>query len=163
MKKIITFIEKTPFTKFICSILIIGMAVIMTMNAVLRHFFHFSFNWGDEILRYMSIYMAFAGIVAGFRYGKHISITVVTEHLIPEKLRPAFRILSDVCSIIFMGLLVYFGIILVQRIGASGQLSTAMRIPMAAIYAAVPVCGVLSIVQIFIQMFVDKSYLQPRE
>lgn len=163
MKKIITFIEKTPFTKFICSILIIGMAVIMTMNAVLRHFFHFSFNWGDEILRYMSIYMAFTGIVAGFRYGKHISITVVTEHLIPEKLRPAFRILSDVCSIIFMGLLVYFGIILVQRIGASGQLSTAMRIPMAAIYAAVPVCGVLSIVQIFIQMFVDKSYLQPRE
>ena len=163
MKKIITFIEKTPFTKFICSILIIGMAVVMTMNAVLRHFFHFSFNWGDEILRYMSIYMAFAGIVAGFRYGKHISITVVTEHLIPEKLRPAFRILSDVCSIIFMGLLVYFGIILVQRIGASGQLSTAMRIPMAAIYAAVPVCGVLSIVQIFIQMFVDKSYLQPRE
>lgn len=135
----------------------------MTMNAVLRHFFHFSFNWGDEILRYMSIYMAFAGIVAGFRYGKHISITVVTEHLIPEKLRPAFRILSDVCSIIFMGLLVYFGIVLVQRIGASGQLSTAMRIPMAAIYAAVPVCGVLSIVQIFIQMFVDKSYLQPRE
>lgn len=163
MKKIIKFIEKTPFTKFICSILIIGMAVIMTMNAVLRHFFHFSFNWGDEILRYMSIYMAFAGIVAGFRYGKHISITVVTEHLIPEKLRPAFRILSDVCSIIFMGLLVYFGIVLVQRIGASGQLSTAMRIPMAAIYAAVPVCGVLSIVQIFIQMFVDKSYLQPRE
>ena len=163
MKKIITFIEKTPFTKFICSILIIGMAVIMTMNAVLRQFFHFSFNWGDEILRYMSIYMAFAGIVAGFRYGKHISITVVTEHLIPEKLRPAFRILSDVCSIIFMGLLVYFGIVLVQRIGASGQLSTAMRIPMAAIYAAVPVCGVLSIVQIFIQMFVDKSYLQPRE
>lgn len=163
MKKIITFIEKTPFTKFICSILIIGMAVIMTMNAVLRHFFHFSFNWGDEILRYMSIYMAFAGIVAGFRYGKHISITVVTEHLSPEKLRPAFRILSDVCSIIFMGLLVYFGIVLVQRIGASGQLSTAMRIPMAAIYAAVPVCGVLSIVQIFIQMFVDKSYLQPRE
>ena len=88
---------------------------------------------------------------------------MVTEHLIPEKLRPAFRILSDVCSIIFMGLLVYFGIVLVQRIGASGQLSTAMRIPMAAIYAAVPVCGVLSIVQIFIQMFVDKSYLQPRE
>ncbi len=163
MKKIITFIEKTPFTKFICTILIIGMAIIMTMNAILRHFFHFSFNWGDEILRYMSIYMAFAGIVAGFRYGKHISITVVTEHLIPEKLRPAFRILSDVCSIIFMGLLVYFGIILVQRIGASGQLSTAMRIPMAAIYAAVPVCGVLSIVQILIQMFVDKSYLQPRE
>lgn len=163
MKKIITFIEKTPFTKFICTILIIGMAIIMTMNAILRHFFHFSFNWGDEILRYVSIYMAFAGIVAGFRYGKHISITVVTEHLIPEKLRPAFRILSDVCSIIFMGLLVYFGIILVQRIGASGQLSTAMRIPMAAIYAAVPVCGVLSIVQILIQMFVDKSYLQPRE
>ena len=54
MKKIITFIEKTPFTKFICSILIIGMAVIMTMNAVLRHFFHFSFNWGDEILRYIN-------------------------------------------------------------------------------------------------------------
>lgn len=163
MKKIITFIEKTPFTKFICTILIFGMALVMTMNVVLRKFFGFSFNWGDEILRYMSIYMAFAGIAAGFRYGKHISITIVTEHLIPEKARPVFRLLSDVCGLIFMGLLVYFGIILVQRIGASGQVSTALRLPMAVIYAAVPVCGVLSIVQILIQMFVEKSYLQSRD
>lgn len=55
MKKIITFIEKTPFTKFICTILIFGMALVMTMNVILRKFFGFSFNWGDEILRYMSI------------------------------------------------------------------------------------------------------------
>ena len=87
----------------------------------------------------------------------------MTEHLIPEKARPVFRLLSDICGLIFMALLVYFGIILVQRIGASGQVSTALRLPMAVIYAAVPVCGVLSIVQILIQMFVEKSYLQPRD
>ena len=67
MKKIVDFFDRTPVTKFLSSILIMAMAVVMTMNVILRYFFHFSFNWGDEILRYMCVYMAFLGTAAAFR------------------------------------------------------------------------------------------------
>jgi len=163
MKKIIDFIYETKFTKFVSSILIIGLSLVMCMNVILRYFFHFSFNWGDEILRYMSIYMAFAAIAAGWRHGKHISITVITEHLVPERARKYFRLAADIASIFFMGVLIYFGIILVSKIAAQGQVSPALRMPMAVIYAAVPACGVISILQILLQIFKGKTYLQSRE
>lgn len=163
MKKIIDFIYDTKITKFISSMLIIGLSVVMCMNVILRYFFHFSFNWGDEILRYMSIYMAFAAIAAGWRYGKHISITVITEHLIPENYRKYFRLAADILSILFMAILVYFGIVLTGRIATSGQVSAALRLPMSFIYAAVPVASAISIIQILLQIFKGKSYLQSRE
>lgn len=163
MKKIIDFIYKTPVTKFASSLLIMATALIMCMNVFLRKFFHFSFNWGDEILRYMAVYMAFFAIAAGFRYGKHISITVITEHLVPEKYRKYFRLFADIASIIFMVVLTYFGIILVQKIAATGQISTALRLPMSIVYGIVPICSIISIIQILLQIFYAKSYLQSRE
>ena len=36
MKKIIDFFDKTPVTKLISSLLIMAMAVVMTMNVILR-------------------------------------------------------------------------------------------------------------------------------
>lgn len=163
MKKLIDFLYKTPVTKFVSSILILGLSLVMFMNVILRYFFHFSFNWGDEILRYMSIYMAFFAIAAGWRYNKHISITVITEHLIPEKARKYFRLAADIASILFMCVLIYFGTILVGKISAQGQVSAALRLPMAVIYGVVPICGVLSIIQILLQIFKGKTYLQSRE
>ena len=80
MKKVIDFIDKTPITKLISSILIMAMAVIMVMNVILRYMFHFSFNWGDEIIRYMCVYTSFLGIAAGWRYsGTHIGVSIFVE------------------------------------------------------------------------------------
>lgn len=163
MKKIIDFIYKVPITKFCSSILILALALVMTMNVILRYFFHFSFNWGDEILRYMCVYMSFLGIVAGWRYSKHISITVITEHLVPEQARKYFRLLSDIAAIIFMGLVTYYGFILASKVAHSGQFSPALHLPMVFIYGVVPVCGILSIIQILLQIFKGKTYLKSRE
>lgn len=163
MKKIIDFIYKVPITKFCSSILILALALVMTMNVILRYFFHFSFNWGDEILRYMCVYMSFLGIVAGWRYSKHISITVITEHLVPEQARKYFRLLSDIAAIIFMGLVTYYGFILASKVAHSGQFSPALHLPMVFIYGVVPVCGILSIIQILMQIFKGKTYLKSRE
>lgn len=163
MKKIIEFIDRTPVTKFLSSILIMLMAVIMVMNVFTRFFLGFSFNWGDEIIRYMCVYMSFLGIAAGFKYGVHIGVSVFVEKLLPENIRKYFRILSDIITIVFLVLLIVFGYILVQRIIGSGQTSAALKVPMYMIYGIVPVSSIISIAQILIQLFVNKSYLVPRE
>ncbi|WP_298023230.1 TRAP transporter small permease [uncultured Dysosmobacter sp.] len=163
MKKLLDFIDKTPITKFLASILIMAMAVIMCMNVILRYIFGFSFNWGDEILRYMSIYCSFLGIAAAFRYGSHIGITVFVEKLFPERTRKFFRLLSDIVTILFMVVLTWFGFVLTRQIIASGQASAAMHLPMYLIYGIVPVSSILSIVQMLLQIFRHKSYLYPRE
>ncbi|WMJ85180.1 TRAP transporter small permease [Oscillospiraceae bacterium MB24-C1] len=135
----------------------------MTMNVVLRYVFGFSFNWGDEILRYMCVYMAFLGTAAGWRYGTHIGVTIFVEKLFPEKTRKYFRLLADIISITFMALIAHYGYILVEKVARSHQASAALRVPMYMIYSIIPVCAVFSILQILLQIFKHKTYLMPRE
>ena len=139
------------------------MSVIMVMNVILRYCFHFSFNWSDEIIRYLCIYMSFLGMAASWKYGTHIGVTVFVEKMFPEKSRKYFRLLSDIVTIIFLALLSYFGFVLVGRIVASSQTSPALHLPMYLIYGTVPASALLSIIQMLLQIFRHKRYLQPRE
>lgn len=66
-------------------------------------------------------------------------------------------------TIIFLALLSYFGFVLVGRIVASSQTSPALHLPMYLIYGTVPASALLSIIQMLLQIFRHKSYLQPRE
>ncbi len=109
MKRILDFFDNVPVTKFISSVFILAMSVIMVMNVILRYCFHFSFNWSDEIIRYLCIYMSFLGMAASWKYGTHIGVTVFVEKCSPEKSRKYFRLLSDIVTIIFLALLSYFG------------------------------------------------------
>ena len=163
MKRILDFFDNVPVTKFISSVFIQAMSVIMVMNVILRYCFHFSFNWSDEIIRYLCIYMSFLGMAASWKYGTHIGVTVFVEKMFPEKSRKYFRLLSDIVTIIFLALLSYFGFVLVGRIVASSQTSPALHLPMYLIYGTVPASALLSIIQMLLQIFRHKSYLQPRE
>ena len=147
----------------VSSVFILAMSVIMVMNVILRYCFHFSFNWSDEIIRYLCIYMSFLGMAASWKYGTHIGVTVFVEKMFPEKSRKYFRLLSDIVTIIFLALLSYFGFVLVGRIVASSQTSPALHLPMYLIYGTVPASALLSIIQMLLQIFRHKSYLQPRE
>lgn len=163
MKRILDFFDNVLVTKFISSVFILAMSVIMVMNVILRYCFHFSFNWSDEIIRYLCIYMSFLGMAASWKYGTHIGVTVFVEKMFPEKSRKYFRLLSDIVTIIFLALLSYFGFVLVGRIVASSQTSPALHLPMYLIYGTVPASALLSIIQMLLQIFRHKSYLQPRE
>ena len=162
MEKVIKFFEGVPITKLCSSILMIFLACMMTTNVITRYVFNFSFAWGDEIVRYACVYMSFLGIICGFNRGQHIGITIVSEHLIPEKARPFFRLVADFIAIAFMAILFVFAIQLIGKVQATGQTSAALQLPMYLVYAIVPVCSILSIIQILIKIY-RKDYMNPRE
>ena len=104
------------------------------------------------------------GIAAGWRYsGTHIGVSIFVEKCFPEKSRKYFRLLSDVVTIAFLCVTVYYGFVLVDRIIRSGQTSPALHVPMYMIYGIVPVSSIIGIVHMLLQIFRHKSYLQPRE
>jgi len=162
MKKVIEFLDKVPVSRWLSSIFLIAMALIMTMNVILRYIFGFSFNWGDEILRYLCVFMAFFGTAAGFNSGVHIGIYVFVENVIPEKARKYFRLFADLVTVAFLCFLTYYGIIMYQRIVQTKQVSPALHVPMQFIYAVIPVMAILSIIQMLLQIFYHKSYLNKR-
>ncbi len=163
MKKIVDFFDKTPVTRLLSSILILAMAFIMVMNVILRYIFHFSFNWGDEIVRYLCIYMSFLGIASCWKFGTHIGVSLFVEHVMPAGIRKYIRLIQDIISIIFLAVTVYYGFILIERIIASHQLSPALKVPMWMIYGIVPISSILGIIQLLIGIFRHHSYEKERE
>lgn len=160
MKKVISFIANSRLEYLITIISTLAMIIIMFINVVTRYLLNFSFSWGDEAVRYFNLVAAFAAISVCFKSNSHISIDVFVEQIIPHKSRKYFRLISYILTLVFCVLICYFGLILVINQIKMGQKSTAMGIPMFALYAIIPISMVFSSIQILIKIFYEKAYLE---
>lgn len=164
MKKVFDWFEKTPVTKLISSLLIMVMACIMFMNVITRYVFGFSFNWGDEILRYMAVYLAFVGVAAAWETpGTHVAVTLFCENLFPKALRPFARILQDVVTVVFLAVVANYGFVLVGKLQKTGQISAALKLPMWLLFGIVPVSCILSILHHLNQVIRHGTWKEKRE
>lgn len=159
MKKLFNLIVSAKIEYVLAVISTLSMIFIMFINVVTRYIFNFSFSWGDEAVRYFNLIAAFAAISACYKSDTHISIDVFVEKLIPYKSRKYFRLISYILSLIFCIMICYFGAILVKNQLKMGQTSTAMSIPMFALYAIIPVSMLFSSIQILIKIFHEKAHL----
>ena len=159
MKKVFDFIYNVRLERFVATWFSLLVVAIMFMNVVLRFGFHFAFNWGDEIVRYLNLYAAFFAISAAFKYGGHIAINVVVENIIPHKLRKYFRLFAEIICLVFCLFVAFYGIQLVGMLAGTGQTSPALHLPMYLLYMVIPIGMILSSIQILIRIFYEKSSL----
>jgi TRAP-type C4-dicarboxylate transport system permease small subunit len=102
--------------------------------------------WADEVARFSFVWMAFLGAALAVADGRHVAVTTLADKLEPTSVRWLHRILA-VMSFAFFALLLAIG--LHQSSVNLGNLSPAMQLPMAVVYASVPVgaiCMTLSLV-----------------
>jgi len=126
-------------------ILLMALAISLTfLQVVMRYVFNAPIYWAEEVVLYAIIVMSFVGISIGIRLGSHISVDLL-DAFVPEKYVPALRVTAMILGILFAAVLVYFGGELFLGTLERGQLSPALRIPVATIYAIIPVAGVLSL------------------
>lgn len=92
--------------------------------------------WAEEITRYVSIWVVFLAAGVGMRFGVHLSVDMLAL-AVPEGLRRVLFIFAYVMSILFQGVLVYYGTQL--AISNYAQQSASLQIPMTYAYAAIPV------------------------
>jgi len=159
MKKVLDFITSTKIEFALAVVGTLSMILIMFMNVVTRYMLNFTFSWSDEAIRYFNLIAAFAAISACFKSDTHIKIDVFVENIIPHKARKYFRLISYVFTLIFCMMIGYYGFILVSSQYKMGQVSTALGIPMFALYAIIPIGMVFSSIQILFKIFKDKAYL----
>jgi C4-dicarboxylate transporter DctQ subunit len=126
---------------FIASIL--AAACLLTFTQV---FFRYALNdsifWAEEAILYLIISMSFLSTSLGVRKGSHITVDVL-KACIPKPYIPVFIIISAFIGVAFAVALFYFGGNLFLNTLARGQLSPALRIPVASIYAFIPITSLL--------------------
>ena len=136
-------------------LMVISMALItilISIQVVLRYGFGSSIPWAEEVTRFIVIWMTFIGAAMGVRLGANISIDILVEFL-PKRFHWPLLATAALCGTLFGVALIVFGYPIVTKTASIGQVSSALRIPMAWVYLIFVVGGALLTLR-FAQQFV---------
>jgi TRAP-type C4-dicarboxylate transport system permease small subunit len=134
-----------------------AIALVVFLQVLFRYLLRQPLFWSEELPRYLLIWMSFLAAAVAQREEGHINITLALNWL-PPRVRRVAHLASNVLMLAFLGVLIYSGS-LVTRITAAHR-STALQIPMAAVYAALPVGAILMAVYLVLQILRDLRSLR---
>lgn len=120
--------------------------VITVVQVVYRYGFNSSLFWAEEVVIYSIICMSFVGASMGVRHGAHISVDVLNA-MVPPAVNRWLHIIACVLGMVFAGFLIYFGFQLFFSALGRGQLSSALRFPVAWFYLPIGLSGVLLMIR----------------
>lgn len=139
--------------RWVLIVLLASMSVIIFTNVVMRYVTHDSLEWGEEVARYMMIWLTFLGAGSVLRLGGHIAVENLQDAL-PRPLAIAMR---AVVACLLMGFFVFmavYGWMYMER--AKYQTTPVTQIPFSYIYAAMTVGGILLIIHF---LFILRGYV----
>ena len=119
-------------------LLLIGIGAIMLLQVILRYVFMAPLSWAEEVCRYLFVWSAFISIGYCFRLGKVLAVDALYSKF-PLKIRGIIDILATLFTFGLFGFFFYRSIDIVGKIGRSGQVSSALELPMKYVYLAAPV------------------------
>lgn len=120
----------------------LGLCIDVLAAVFFRYVLHMSLGFYDELARYLFIWVSFLGAAVGVKRHGHFAINLVVGRL-SGPLRLAFNVFSTLGMLLFAGMLVSNGLTMVRL--TSRELSPAMEISVAYLYAIVPISGALMI------------------
>jgi len=130
------------------AMLIIGIlsgAVVLFINVILRNLGS-SIVWAEEFAKFAIIWITFGGCGAAVREKAHMSITAFYDVLGPGG-KKALDVFINIVGVAFSLFMLYYGIMLVQKVVVTAQTSPTMQLPMWIIYISVPIGAALMLLR----------------
>lgn len=121
------------------SLLVFYVLLVLTMiiEVARREFFAYSSIWGEEVVRYAFIYLAWIGAAAAVRERAHIRIDVILQFLGP-RLKAVLYMFGDLVMLGVSLVALYWSFESVAVAWKFGSVSHGLRLPMVWFLAAVP-------------------------
>ena len=121
--------------KYTLVVLLTAMTIVVVVGIFARYILLVSIPWTEEIARYLMIWAGFVGFGVAYRKRELIAVRLFID-ILPANLFRMAIFISDILCSIFLIVAVIYGIKL--SLINMNQLSPASRIPVAIIYAAIP-------------------------
>gem|GEM_PF-583695 len=126
------------FEEYALLILFPCMVAVVFIATLARYLNLFPMFWGEEVARYIMVFMAYIGAGLGIKKGAHVGVSFVVDRFKNPTMRLALDLFRVAVILFFCGLILnYFNQIIRAQI-AMGQTSPALFIPMWIPYSAVP-------------------------
>ena len=123
----------------LCGIAITGFSLVVLADIITRALGHPLF-WAQEVMMSFFIYGIFTGVAAATRRNDHLYLAVLAESLTGNK-RLFFEIFNRGVVLAVAICMIYFGYI--NFLDGFKSLRMPSMTPMATLYAAIPICGLL--------------------
>lgn len=131
-------LKKYPPEAYIIGIILMYTTVIMIVEVIGRYLFAHSLSWSEELVRYSFAWFTMLGASYAVREKANICVDGVLKNL-PDKVAAAIELMGELLCIAFMVYLTFMSVKYTRFIYNGNSLASATRIPMAYIYASVPV------------------------
>lgn len=155
MKKLIASIERLE--EDILGFTLIGVALFVFVQVILRYIFKSALSWGEELDRYLAIMLTFMGASLGVKYNTHFNVEAVTKLAPPRVQRYVEAFVSFFCFL-FFAFVVYLAILNIAKLSRFGSLTPTLRIPMYVPYLPIVIfCAVASLRYVLKTIFLLKS------
>ncbi|SLN52393.1 Sialic acid TRAP transporter permease protein SiaT [Falsiruegeria litorea R37] len=113
------------------------LVATMAIEVIRRELFAYSSIWGEEIVRYSFIYLAWIGAAAAVKDRAHIRIDVILHYFGP-RMKAAFYIFGDLVMLVVALVALYWSYETVHVSAKFGSVSHGLRISMVWFLMAVP-------------------------
>lgn len=140
LDRILTFIEE--WTLFLTVIIAL---LALFANVVLRYGFNYSLAWSEELVRIVIIYTTLIGCSTAIKDQSMIKIDALVQ--IAPKLKTALSWLSNVVTLIFSCMMVYYGWQMAELQLRTFQKTIIMQIPLVYLYSILPMMGVMMFIR----------------
>lgn len=145
IKKIIRTVTKIENAIMIATFVI--MVLSYFISVVNRNWIQGSMPWTEELSVYSMVYLALIGTELGLRDGTQVSVTALTSKL-HGNVKKLIEFIAHVTLIVFLFMMLFYGIALVNKQIVTGQTSPVLKLPMAALYFSLVIAfGISFIVQ----------------
>lgn len=133
--------------------LLAGILVLILLQIALRASQGRGFSWGNELATYFLVWAVCLGLAVAFFERTHLGVEFLVSRL--GKARRPVEILAALITIVFLGVLTYYGWSMVES--GMRRTSPGLGLPMGYVYLALPVAGVIGILNIIAATFTGKQ------
>jgi C4-dicarboxylate transporter, DctQ subunit len=129
----------------IAYVALIGLVLVTMLGVVMRYVVSAPLTWLEEVQMWMIVWLTLFGGSFVFRLGGHVAIEMIAD-MCPPPIRRFLDIAVAVIVLVVLGFLVWTGWLLVMVQYNAERTTDVLGIPYALIYGAIPVAGILMIV-----------------
>ena len=134
--------------RWLLLIFYVMLVITMAIEVLRREIFSYSSIWGEEIVRYSFIYLAWIGAAAAVKERAHIRIDVIM-HYVPPRLKALLYIFGDLVMLFVAVIALYWSWEAVHISAKFGSVTDGLRISKVWFLMAVPAGFALMIWRLF--------------
>ena len=139
MDLVFRYIRKTLYGVSVTAMLV--MLAIIFMQVVTRYLIGFTFEWSEELARFLFVWSVFLGSALIMGEDGHLAVELLPRLLKGKKPGIVLDIFINACGYVFILLLIVQGWLMTETM--TFQDAPGLGIPMSWVYIIMPVSGIL--------------------